>query len=178
MKVFVRLALVASCVFGSMSVLTAQESKSAALAKQLATALEAGKLDAVAAKDPASPDVYIGALYIPGFQLLSISAKYSAPALLDALIGKKAFRDVYIDLNSAGTPGSKVFVEDLGIDGLKPKRGDNQPFDSVEIDNKRTSFDNDWRKQLLSEQDYMKVFAAADERYTQMLTALLAQLKP
>jgi len=164
-------------VLGSASVMTAQDSKSAALAKQLATALEAGKLEAVAAKDPSSPDVYIGALYIPGFQLLIISAKYSAPMLLDALIGKKAFRDVYIDLNSAGTPGSKVFVEDLGIDGLKPKRGDNQPFDSVEIDGKRTSFDNDWRKQQLSEQDYMKAFAAADERYTQMLTALLAQLK-
>jgi hypothetical protein len=29
----------------------------------------------------------------------------------------------------------------------------------------------------MSEQDYMKIFSAADERYAQILTALLAQLK-
>jgi hypothetical protein len=29
----------------------------------------------------------------------------------------------------------------------------------------------------MSEQDYMKAFSAADERYTQILTALIAQLK-
>jgi hypothetical protein len=38
-------------------------------------------------------------------------------------------------------------------------------------------FDSDWRRQQLSEQDYMKAFAAGDERYMQMLTALLAELK-
>ena len=42
---------------------------------------------------------------------------------------------------------------------------------------KRTAFDGDWKKQQLSEQEYMKTFSAADERYAQMLTALLAQLK-
>ena len=29
----------------------------------------------------------------------------------------------------------------------------------------------------MSEEDYMKAFAAADERYSQILTALLAQAK-
>ncbi len=38
-------------------------------------------------------------------------------------------------------------------------------------------FDGDWKAQKLSEQDYMKAFSAADERYAQILTALLAQLK-
>src|SRR5262245_54067362 len=79
----------------------AQESKSATLAKQLAAALEAQKLDSVAAQDPATPGVYIGALYIPGFQLLTISAKYAAPVLLDTRLTKKEYREVYLDLNSA-----------------------------------------------------------------------------
>ena len=35
----------------------------------------------------------------------------------------------------------------------------------------------DWRKQKLSEQEYMKAFSTADERYSEVLTALLAQLK-
>jgi hypothetical protein len=38
-------------------------------------------------------------------------------------------------------------------------------------------FNSDWKSQKLSEDDYMKAFAAADDRYVQILTALLAQLK-
>ena len=38
-------------------------------------------------------------------------------------------------------------------------------------------FDGDWKKQKVSEQDYMKAFSTADERYAQILTALIAQLK-
>jgi hypothetical protein len=155
----------------------AQESMSAPLAKQLAAALDDAKLDSIAAKDPATPGVYIGALYFRGFQLLTISAKYSAPVLLDTRLEKKEYRDVYIDLNSAALPDSKMFIEDLGVDGLQAKREENRPFDSAESMGKRTAFDGDWKKQQLSEQEYMKIFSAADERYVQMLTALLAQLK-
>src|SRR5262245_10186939 len=177
MKTFARGTLVTLCVLGFAAWAIAQESRSAPLAKQLVAALEAAKLDSVAAKHPSAPDTFIAALYIKGFQLLTISATYSAPSLLDARISKKEYRDVYIDLNAAGTPGSKVFVEDLGVDGLKAKREENQGFDSIEMGRKRTAFDSDWRRQQLSEQDYMKTFAAADERYTQMLTALLEELK-
>ena len=35
----------------------------------------------------------------------------------------------------------------------------------------------DRKKQQLTEQDYLKVFSTADDRYAQMLTLLLAQLK-
>ena len=177
MKAIAQGTLVLVLVLGLAAASPAQESKSSSLAKQLAAALDAAKLDSIAAKDPTAPDVYVGALYIPGFQLLTVSAKYSAPVLLDTRLGKKEYRDVYIDLNSASTPGTKFFVEDLGLDGLKAKRDENQPFDSVEIGGKRTSFDGDWKRQQLSEQDYMKAFTTAEERYTQILTALLAQLK-
>jgi hypothetical protein len=174
-------ALAHGCLAGAIALVfsgaaLAQESKSAPLAKQLAAALESAKLDSVAAKDPTNPDTYVGALYIPGLQLLTISAKYSAPMLLDARLEKREYRDVYIDLNSAGTADSKVFVEDLGLDGLRAKRDDNT-FDSFESAGKRTAFDSEWGKQKLSEQEYLKIYAAADERYAQMLTALLAQLK-
>jgi hypothetical protein len=155
----------------------AQESKSAALAKQLAAALDAGQLDSIAAKDPTSPDVFIGALYFKGMQLLVVSARYSAPSLLTEKLAQKNYRDVYIDLNSASVPESKIFIEDLGVDGLKSKREENTPYDSYEAAGKRTAFDGDWKKQKLSEQDYMKTFSTADERYCQMLTALLAQVK-
>lgn len=155
----------------------AQESKSGPLAKQLAAALDAAKLDSIAAKDPSSTDVFIGALYYPGAQLLVVSAKYSAPALLNTRLLKQEYRDIYIDLNSASVPATRVLIEDLSVDGLKAKRTENQPYDSYELAGKRMAFDGDWKKQNLSEDDYMKAFAAADERYTQMLTALIAQVK-
>jgi hypothetical protein len=176
MKTLARGTLVVLCVVGWSAGVFAQEPKSAALAKELAAALAAAKLDSLAAKDPSGSDTYIGVLAIPGFQLLAIAARYSAPQLLDARIANKEYREVYIDLQSSASPGTKVFVEDLGMDGLRAKK-DDSGFDSVEMGGKRTMFDNEWKKQQLSEQDYLKIHSAADERYVQMLTALLAQLK-
>lgn len=173
---FVSRGVIAGVLVCAAAAASAQESRSGALAKQLCAALDAAKLDSIAAQDTASPDVFVAALYFPG-QLLLISAKYSAPQLLADRIGRKEFRDTYIDLNGAAMPDSKVFVEDGGADGLRAKRADNQPLDAVEMAGKRTAFDNDWKKQKLSEQDYLKAFAAADEAYTKALTALLAQLK-
>jgi len=169
--------LAAVLVLSLTSAAFAQESKSAPLAKQLAAALDAAKLDSLAAADPSKPGAFVAALFFSGSQLLVVSAKYAAPQLLNDKLAKKDYRDVYIDLNSASVPESKIFIEDLGADGLKAKRDENQPFDSYEAGGKRTSFDGDWKKQKLSEQEYMKTYSTADDQYTQMLTALLAQVK-
>jgi hypothetical protein len=154
-----------------------QESKSAALAKQLAAALDAAKLDSIAAKDPSDADTFVAALYFPGTTLLVVSAKYTAPQLLEARLEKKEYRDTYIDLNSASVPASKVFIQDAGADGLKAKHEEGHAFDSYDSGGKTLTLDGDWRRQKLSEQDYMKAFSAADERYAAILTALLGQLK-
>jgi hypothetical protein len=153
----------------------AQESKSAPLARQLAAALEAAKLDSIAAKDPDGADVFDAALYFPGMQLLVVSGRYSVPQLLTTRLAAKEYRDIYLDLNGAAT--AKVFIEDPGADGLKAKRENNTAFDQAELAGKRTMFDGDWKTQKLSEQEYTKAYSAADERYAQILTALLAQLK-
>lgn len=153
----------------------AQTSKSGPLAKQLVAALEAAKLDSIAAKDPTGPDVYAGALYISGFQLLVVSGSYAVPTLLDTRISKKEYRDTYMDLTGASTPATRIMIEDLGADGLKAKREDDAPFDVVSTGGRSTQFDNEWRKQKLSEDDYMKAFSAADDRYAAILTALIAQ---
>ena len=178
MKLSTRVAhvsLAATLTLACGAAATAQDSKSAALAKQLAATLDAGKLDSVAATDPGSADVFHAALYFPGMQLLVVSGKYSVPQLLTTRVANKEYRDVYLDLNGAAT--AKVFIEDPGADGLKPRRESNQPFDQAEMAGKRTMFDGDWKAQKLSEQEYTKAFTAADERYAEILTALLAQLK-
>jgi hypothetical protein len=157
--------------------LSAQESKSAALARQLASALEGAKLTSVAARDPATEDVFIGALYLPGLQLIAISARYAAPALLAPRLVKREYRDIYIELNSATERGSRVVVSDLGLNGLVARPEGDEPADSYDAAGRSIRFNRDWRGQGLSEEEYLKAFAEADERYARMLSALLAELK-
>src|SRR5580765_7871344 len=154
-----------------------QDSKSAAGAKQLTQALDAAKLDAIAAADPADPGTFVAALYIQGSQLLVVSAKYSAPALLTAKLKTKEYRDIYMDLSSASVAGSKVFLIDMDCNGLAQKPDGNDGPDSWEANAKQFTFDGDWGKAKLSEDAYKKAFADADERYVKMLGLLTAQAK-
>ena len=156
---------------------TAQDSKSAPLAKQLAAALDAAKMDSIAAADPTQPGTFVAVLYFANTQFLAVSAKYSVPQLLTDRLSKKEYRDVYIDLNSASLPESKIFIEDMAVDGLKAKREENEPYDTYEVGGKRTVFDSDWKRQKLTEQDYVKAFSTADDQYTHILTTLLSLLK-
>jgi hypothetical protein len=155
----------------------AQDSESARAAKQLAAALDAAKVDAIAAKDPTRPGTYVAALYFSGAQLLVISAQYSAPVLLDAKLGKKEYRDIYLDLYGAPMAGTKVFIEDFGPDGLKAKPDGDVAPDSYEASGKRTAFDGKWGEQKLTETEYQQAFTAASGAYAKMLAALLDQLK-
>ncbi len=108
--------------------------------------------------------------------MLVVSGKYSAPTLLVDKLTKKDYRDVYIDLNAASVAGSKIFVMDQAADGLVKKPGDT-PADSWEQGTKTTAFDGEWRKANMSEEEYEKAFASADERYARILTLLAEQAK-
>ena len=154
-----------------------QESKSVAVAKELGEALDAAKLDSIAAVDPVDPSAFVAALYFQGSQLLVVSAKYSAPALLVTKIGAKEYRDVYIDLQSASIAGSKVFVQDQLANGLVVKPADDGAADVWEVANRVVAFDGEWKKAKLSEADYLKTFAEADQRYADMLSLLLKSAK-
>lgn len=155
----------------------AQESKSSAAAKALVEALDGAKLDSIAAVDPSEPGMFAAALYIPGTQLLVVAAKYSAPTLLVDKLTKKDYRDIYIDLNSASVPDSKVFVMDQGVDGLVARPDNDQPADSWEKGKTALLFDGKWKNAKMTEEEYMKAFADADERYARILTLLTAQAK-
>jgi hypothetical protein len=153
----------------------AQESRSAQLAAELVKMLDAMKLDAIAAK--IGGDQYVGALYFPGSQLLVVKARYIVPERMDAQLAGKAYRDVYIDLNSASVKDSKMLIADLGANGLQSRRNNNQPYDTVDVGGRSYAFDGDWGKAKLSEQEYTKVFQTSEADYTRMLEALVAQLK-
>lgn len=155
----------------------AQDTKTAGPVGELIKLLDAAKATSIAAAYPGAPGQFIGALYFAGSQLLVVSAKYSVPQLLTEKIAKKSYQDVYIDLNSAFVPNTKVFISDLGADGLKAKRKGNEGFDTVELKGKSVTLDGDWGKAKISETEYMSTFTAAEDEYLKMLQALVAQMK-
>jgi hypothetical protein len=177
MNIRVAVCALAAFVGAGVSPSLAQDSKSAALVQQLTAALEAAKLDSIAAKDPAAADKFFGALYIKGLQLIVVDGQYSVPLALETRIYRKEYKDTYLDLTSTSAPATRLTIEDMGADGLKAKRVPNQAFDTIDLGGKRTMFDSNWRGQKIKEEDYMKAYSDADARYVQILTALLAETK-
>jgi hypothetical protein len=157
--------------------LLAQDSKSASLAAELGKLLDQAKLDHVAAKMETGTDQYVGAMYFSGSQLLVVAAKYPSAPRMNYLLGEKNYKEMYLDLSSATDPKTRVFVMDLGANGLRFKRENNQPFDTVDKDGKSVAFDGEWGRAKISEEEYRKTYSATDEHYSQMLQSLIAQLK-
>jgi len=157
------------------AVATAQDSKSANSVTELVKLLDSMKLDSFAAKGSA-PNEYVGALYFPGTQLLVVSAKFDTPWRADSLLDQKNYRDVYIELNSASVPQTKMFVSDLGANGLRFKK-DGNVYDTVDVGGKSYNFDGDWKKAKITEDDYSKAYSTSDDQYLQMIQRLLAGLK-
>ena len=154
----------------------AQESKSAALAAELVRMMDASKLDSVAAK-VGEGDQYVGALYFPGTQLLVVMAKYPSAPRMTYLLTEKNYKDMYLDLSSATDQKTRVFIMDLGANGLRFKRENNQPYDTVDAAGKSVNFDGEWGRAKISEEEYRKTFSSTDEQYSRMLQSLIAQLK-
>ena len=154
---------------------SAQDSKSATSVTELVKMLDSMKLDSFAVKG-ASPNEYVGALYFPGSQLLVVSAKFDTPWRADSLLEMKNYRDLYIELNSASVPQSKVFVSDLSANGLRSKK-DGTLYDTADIGGKTFNFDGDWKKAKITADDYTKTYSTTDEQYMQMIQVLLAGLK-
>jgi hypothetical protein len=173
-------ALVAALALapGLAAVAAAQEGKSATGAKELSQLLASKKLDAIAAKDPSAPDAFVAALAFPGQQIILVSARYSAPPLLNERLARREYRDVYIELNAASIPASRIFVTDLNADGLHAKRmKKDDPVDTHDRGGKLVKFDGNWREDKMSEADYMKTFSEADDLYAKMVDLLLAEAK-
>lgn len=155
----------------------AQQPKSAEPAKELAQLLAAKKLESIAARMPDSREEFVGALAFPG-QLMVVWAKTTAPAVVNEKLINKAYRDVYIDLNSASIVETRHFVTDLGPDGLKAKPDQKSgPADTHDLGNKSMRFDGNWREDKMSESDYMKAYSEADSAYAKAVQVLLDELK-
>jgi hypothetical protein len=167
-------------VFTAVVILTpalvsAQDSKSATSVTELVKLLDSKKMDSFAVKG-ATQNEYVGALYFPGSQLLVVRAKFDTPWRADSLLDMKNYRDLYIELNSASLPQSKLFVSDLSANGLRFKK-DGNVFDTADIGGKTFNFDGDWKKAKITEADYSKTYSDTDQQYSDMIQVLLDGLK-
>ena len=152
------------------------DSKSAVLVTELTKLLTAQNLDSIATVEAESS--YVGALYIPGSQLLVVRAKYPGKDRMSYLLYNKMYKDAYADLNSASDPTTRILISDLGANGLHFKQEKDQPFDMVQIGGKSVAYDGKWGgKDRLSKDEYAKSYESSDEQYTQMLEVLIAALK-
>ena len=155
---------------------SAQESKSAPLARQLTQLLDGAKLDSIAAADPASGR-FVAALYIPGTQLLVVSGKFQTPEIGTYRIEKKEYRELYMDLMGGAMPGSRVVANDVSCNGFAMKPERDAPADSWEHENKTQAFEGS-RKAKLSNEIYAKAYTEADAEYARILGLLVNEAKP
>ncbi len=153
----------------------APASSSAAVTAELVKLLEERKLDAAAGRLAA--DEFVGAMYFPGSQLVVLSAKTSVPDRMTYLLLQKSYKDLYVELNGAIDRDSRVFVSDLGANGLKFRHARGEAPDTVEAAGGTMTLDGEWRKAKISEAEYAKRYQSHDERYRRMVEALLVALK-
>jgi hypothetical protein len=134
-------------------------------------------LDTIAAPDPAEDGRFAAAMYLPGSQLLAISAVHPDPDRMQRAIETGYHRQVYIDLNTVGATTGRIFIQDLQADGLRPTRTGTEPFDIVWEDGVRqTVYDGDWERQRIPQAAYRERFIDAERRYVSLLQTLIAAL--
>ncbi len=131
----------------------------------------------IAAEDPDDPTRFVAAMLLPDLQLLLVSAAYKAPVLLRERILTRKYRDAYQDLQAASIPEGKVVIEDLLANGLAFKPAKGRAPDGYTVDDRTVTFDGQWRKAKLKEEEYAAAFTAAEQQYTRLLSLLIAQAK-
>jgi hypothetical protein len=153
----------------------AQSFLSADAARDLVYALDASGLHAIAAADPEEPGRFVAALYIPGSQLLVVSARHPSVEGLGYRISMRQYREAYLDLQGSPTPEGKVFVQDAGADGILSVLPGSGDVDVLYEDGVRqTLFNGDIEAQHFTSAEYNAKLATADARYDRLLKLLIA----
>lgn len=148
--------------------LAASDLQSTALAKELMQLMSAGHLESIAAKDPAAVGSFVAALAFHGEQLLVVSGQYPSPPVLEQLITSGAFGEVYAALQGSAIPETKLFVHDMGGDGLPADRGQSVDIVYEQVDH-QTLFDGSGANK--------SKLAKMDAQYSRLLRLLIGQLQ-
>jgi hypothetical protein len=168
----VRALVIASVLSVASVAVVTSESMSEPFARELSAVMRERKLDAIAAKDPAEPDRFVAAMLFPG-QLLLVSVRYPAPALLSDQLARHEYGEAYAALSGAppSTRETTFFVQDMGADGLQDG-GDlvDVVYEKV-VD--QIIFDGHPERQKLKRPTYDEKYRQADSRYSLALKLLV-----
>ena len=152
-----------------------QEPASQARVTELIAALDKHGLQSLAAEDPSRLDHVVAVLHVPRVQLLTIAGRCAATEALRARLAAAAYGDVYTDLHACAAADTRLFIQDMSADGLRPDpRRNGAPFDIVyERMSRRTLFDGDFKRQQLTSEQYDERFAALDAEYARLVSILV-----
>lgn len=148
----------------------AEDWQSAEATRMLLERMQSSQLDAVAVRDPETPERFIAALRLPG-QLLVVSATHPSVELVAQRLAQGAHRDVYMDLQGTPAQESKFFIHDMEADGLRlGGRGD--AYDMIYDAGQVIACDGRWKQTKLDKDAYRERLELADGRYARMLGLL------
>jgi hypothetical protein len=159
----------------ALAVATGVPATSSEAAGMLVSLMKSQALDAVAVQDPDDAERFIAAMLVPDVQLLVVAAKSTAPEYLREQLTQRRYRDAYGALFSGAVMETKVFIQDMGCDGLTQNGGNIDIL--YERGTTQTVFNGDWKEQKLSKAAYAKKLRDAESKYSRMLTLLSQQLR-
>jgi hypothetical protein len=146
------------------------------LARELATAMTHQGLSASAVRATVPGDTSIAALLFPGVQLLVVSGRPTSPAAAQAELSQKNYADVYALLHQAVVPESKIFIQDMGADGLHARAPDTADIVYEHVTDQLV-FDGTPDKRHITQANYEQEFSEAEREYSRLLAALVTGLK-
>ena len=112
----------------------------------------------------------------PGVQVLIVRSEPPSAADTSSRISYRLYRDAYADVQQPAKSAGKLFIQDMGADGLSAA-GNGSVDIMYEDATRQTVFDGNWKKQKLTQAEYQKKFSTADAEYARMLSLLIAELK-
>jgi hypothetical protein len=152
-----------------------EDSKSAPLAKELTMLLAERHLDAFAVQDPSRPGFFVAVRSYPGVQLLVVGGSSTASDYLEYQLDRKDYGEVYSALHSSAAADTKLFVHDMGGDGLT--RGSDQVDVVYEKDADQMLVDRGGKASGLTKEVYASKFMTIDEKYAALLDIVLKAIR-
>ena len=154
----------------------AEQSKSAPLARELTALLSERHLDAFAVEDPSRPGFFVAVRSYPGVQLLVVGGKSSAIDYIKYQLDRKDYSEAYTALHTSASPETKLFVHDMGCDGLT------RESDQVDVvygkGADQVLFDGTGKASGLAKDAYNTKVTAVDAEYTALLDIVLKAIRP
>jgi hypothetical protein len=133
-------------------------------------------LDAFAVQDPSRPGFFVAVRSYPGVQLLVVGGKSSAIDYIKYQLDRKDYGEAYSALHSSAAPDTKLFVHDMGCDGLTGESGQVDVVYEKGAD--QMLFDGAGKASGLSKDGYATKFMAIDEEYAALLDIVLKAIRP